>query len=228
MKQNNTHCILTMDHIEEEHKQPLLEDQAPPPSPPAPELPPRPRKKAKRPAKRAIKKTFKATELLTKLLPTGSVLTFQVVSPILTNQGKCMTPTSRSLALSLLTLCGLSCFFQCLTDSFKDAKGKIRYGLATFNGLWVIDGSKAKLCPEEASQYRLRFVDLFHATMSALVFGAVALFDKNVVSCFFPEPTEDVKELLSTLPFAIGLVGSLLFLAFPTKRHGIGTPVSDE
>ncbi|CAI0385333.1 unnamed protein product [Linum tenue] len=64
--------------------------------------------------------------------------------------------------------------------------------------------------------------------MSALVFASVALFDKNVVSCFFPEPTEEVKELLSTLPLGIGLVSSLLFLAFPTKRHGIGTPVSPQ
>ncbi|CAN1197876.1 Protein DMP6, partial [Linum perenne] len=184
------------------------------------------KKKAKRPARKAIKKTFKATDILTKLLPTGSVMTFQILSPILTNQGRCLTPTSRMLALCLLTLCGLSCFLQCLTDSFRDAKGKIRYGLATFKGLWVIDGSTKKLCPDEASRYKLRFLDIFHATMSALVFASVALFDKNVVSCFFPEPTEEVRELLSTLPFGIGLVGCLLFLAFPTKRHGVGTPVS--
>ncbi|CAL1356838.1 unnamed protein product [Linum trigynum] len=209
----------------EEHKQPLLGDE--PPSTPPPELPPR-KTKTKRPARKAMKKTFKATELLTKLLPTGSVLTFQILSPILTNQGRCLSVISKYMALSLLTLCGLSCFLQCLTDSFRDAKGKIRYGLATFNGLWVMDGSVNKLSVEEAKQYRLRFIDFFHATMSALVFASVALFDKNVVSCFFPEPTEEVKELLSTLPLGIGLVSSLLFLAFPTKRHGIGTPVSQQ
>ncbi|CAI0461206.1 unnamed protein product [Linum tenue] len=48
------------------------------------------------------------------------------------------------------------------------------------------------------------------------------------MSCFFREPTEEVKELLSTLRLGIGLVSSLLFLAFPTKRHGIGTPLSQE
>ncbi|CAL1394113.1 unnamed protein product [Linum trigynum] len=204
----------------EEHKQPLLRDEPPP------ELPRR-KPKAKRPARKAMKKTFKASELLTKLLPTVSVLTFQIVSPILTNQGKCLSAISTYMALFLLVLCGLSCFLQCLTDSFRDAKGKVRYGLATFNGLWVMDGS-VKLPLEESRQYRLRFLDFFHATMSVMVFVAVALFDKNVLSCFFREPTEEVKELLSTLPLGIGLVSSLLFLAFPTKRHGIGTPVSQE
>ncbi|CAN1844618.1 Protein DMP7 [Linum perenne] len=208
-------------------------DQTPlPPSTPSPlELQPKGElqpKKKKRPTRKAIKKTFKATTLLTKLLPTGSVLTFQIMSPILTNQGKCLTPISRYMALSLLTLCALSCFFQCLTDSFKDAKGKVRYGLATFKGLWVIDGSRKLLSPEEASRYRLRFLDVFHATMSVLVFGAVALFEKNVVNCLFPEPSEKVKEFLTIVPFGIGLVSSLLFLAFPTKRHGIGNPVCHE
>ncbi|CAN0915214.1 Protein DMP6 [Linum grandiflorum] len=216
----------------EQHKQPFLGDQTPPlppssPAPPDDPAPPPPKKAKKRPARKAIKKTFKATALLTKLLPTGSVLAFQIMSPILTNQGRCLTPMNRYMALCLLILCGLSCFFQCLTDSFKDGKGKVRYGLATFNGLWVLDGS-TKLSSDEASRYRLRFLDVFHATMSAMVFGSVALFEKNVVSCLFLEPTEEVKELLGKLPFGVGLVSSLLFLAFPTKRHGIGTPVSQE
>ncbi|CAI0461201.1 unnamed protein product [Linum tenue] len=175
-----------------------------------------------------MKKTFKATELLTKLLPTGSVLTFQIMSPILTNQGKCQSAISTYMALFLLVLCGLSCFLQCLADSFRDAKGKVRYGLATFSGLWVMDGSVNKLSLAKSRQYRLRFLDFFHATVSVVVFVAVALFDKNVMSCFFREPTEEVKELLSTLRLGIGLVSSLLFLAFPTKRHGIGTPLSQE
>ncbi|CAI0461202.1 unnamed protein product [Linum tenue] len=143
------------------------------------------------------------------------------MSPILTNQGKCQSAISTYMALFLLVLCGLSCFLQCLADSFRDAKGKV-------SGLWVMDGSVNKLSLAKSRQYRLRFLDFFHATVSVVVFVAVALFDKNVMSCFFREPTEEVKELLSTLRLGIGLVSSLLFLAFPTKRHGIGTPLSQE
>ncbi|XP_012088410.1 protein DMP7 [Jatropha curcas] len=181
----------------------------------------------KTPAQKAVRKTFKGTAHLAKLLPTGSVLAFQILSPIMTHQGQCRTITSKSLTLGLLTLCSFSCFLLCFTDSFRDERGKVRYGMATFKGLWVMDGSSpAKLSPEEAANYKLRFFDLFHALMSMVVFGAVALFDKNVVSCFFPTPTEEVQDLLVVVPVAIGAICSVLFLAFPSKRHGIGAPLS--
>ncbi|EEF44369.1 protein DMP7 [Ricinus communis] len=182
-------------------------------------------KPTKTPAQKAIRKTFKGTGHLAKLLPTGSVLAFQILSPILTHQGQCRTTTSMSLTLALLTTCALSCFLLCLTDSFRDERGKVRYGLATFRGLWVLDGS-LKLSAEEAESYKLRFIDFLHAFMSALVFGAVAFFDKNVVNCFCSNPSEEVKDLLVAVPVGVGVVCSILFLRFPTKRHGIGTPLS--
>lgn len=87
----------------------------------------------------------------------------------------------------------------------------------------MIDG---KLETGETDKYRLRFVDFFHAFMSVLVFAAVALFDQNVVKCFYPTPSDEAKDLLVALPIGIGVVCSLLFVAFPTKRHGIGFPLS--
>jgi len=65
-----------------------------------------------------------------------------------------------------------------------------------------------------------------HALMSILVFVAVALFDKNVVSCIFPTPSDETQEILTRLPVGIGVISSMLFVAFPTKRHGIGFPLS--
>ncbi|KAI4371043.1 hypothetical protein MLD38_019319 [Melastoma candidum] len=101
----------------------------------------------------------------------------------------------------LLVLCGLSSFVLSFTDSFRDRKGNL------------------------ADQYRLQFVDFLHAFMSLLMFSVIALFDQNAVNCFYPTPSDGAKELLTGLPVAIGIVSSMLFVVFPTKRHGIGFPV---
>ncbi|KAJ8747486.1 hypothetical protein K2173_014363 [Erythroxylum novogranatense] len=159
-----------------------------------------------------------------KAPPTGSVLAFQILSPILTHQGQCRTVTSKILTLLLILLGGLSCFLLCLTDSFRDDRGKVRYGIATVRGLWVIDA--VNLSAEEAARYRLKLTDFFHAFMSLLVFGAVALFDSNVNKCFWPTPSEELKDILALVPVGIGVLCSILFLIFPSKRHGIGSPLS--
>ncbi|KAH7519104.1 hypothetical protein ACOSP7_002307 [Xanthoceras sorbifolium] len=198
----------------QEQQQPLLENAATVTKPP------------KTPTQKAMRKTFKGTANLARLLPTGSVLTFQILSPILTHQGQCHTYTSHLMTLGLVALCALSCFLLRLTDSFRDERGKVRYGLATFRGLVVLDTSLRSLSQEEAAKYQLKFIDFFHAFTSLLVFGAVALFDKNVVKCFYPEPSEEAEDLLVILPVMIGLISSVLFVAFPSKRHGIGCPLS--
>ncbi|KAH6790340.1 transmembrane protein [Perilla frutescens var. frutescens] len=173
----------------------------------------------------AISQTFQSTANLANLLPTGSVLAFQLLAPIFSNEGKCDAVT-RPLTAGLIALCGLSCILLNFTDSFKDQKGNLCYGLATFSGFWIIDGS-GTLPPEMAAKYKLKFIDFAHAFMSALVFTAITLFDQNVVNCFYPEPSTGTQELLASLPVGIGVICSMLFVAFPTKRHGIGFPVSD-
>ncbi|KAL0442722.1 UNVERIFIED_CONTAM: protein DMP6 [Sesamum latifolium] len=148
----------------------------------------------------AISQTFESTAHLANLLPTGSVLAFQLLSPIFSNQGEC--------------------------DTHQGPKGNICYGFATFRGLWIIDGS-ATLPPEIAAKYKLKFIDFAHALMSILVFAAIALFDENVVNCFYPAPSAGTKEMLTALPIGIGVACSMLFVVFPTKRHGIGFPVTN-
>nr|POE89206.1 hypothetical protein CFP56_57127 [Quercus suber] len=195
---------------QDESKQPLLQDTT--------------ETEEKTLIQKAISQTFQSTAHLANLLPTGSVLAFQLLSPIFTNQGIC-DPISRFMTAALVTLCGVSCFILSFTDSFRDKKGNICYGFATTKGFWVIDGS-ATLSPELAANYRLRSIDFMHALMSILVFVAVTLFDKNVVSCFFPTPSDETQEILTKLPVGIGVISSMLFVAFPTKRHGIGFPIS--
>ncbi|KAI3675335.1 hypothetical protein L1987_84924 [Smallanthus sonchifolius] len=172
----------------------------------------------------AISQTFQSTAHLANLLPTGSVLAFQVLSPIFTNHGAC-DPMSRGLTATLVALCGLSCFLLSFTDSFTDGDGNVCYGFATINGLRVMDGS-INLPPEIAAKYKLRFTDFMHAFMSIMVFAAVTLFNEDVVNCFYPSPTDEIKELLTMLPVGLGVVFSGLFVVFPTQRHGIGFPVT--
>ncbi|XP_034701047.1 protein DMP7 [Vitis riparia] len=197
----------------EQQLQPLLEHS------------PIPEKLMKTPLQRFIRKTFKGTAHLSNLLPTGTVLGFQMFSPILSNKGHCLTSATHSLTLGLLAACCASCFILSFTDSFRDAKGKVRYGLATSRGLWVIDGS-VTLAPDVAAGYRLKFIDFVHAFMSIVVFAAVALFDQNIVKCFCPMPSEETKKLLVAVPLWTGVVCCLFFVVFPSKRHGIGFPLS--
>ncbi|XP_057538475.1 protein DMP4-like [Amaranthus tricolor] len=176
------------------------------------------------PIQQAISQTFQSTAHLAKLLPTGTVMAFQLLAPIFTNQGDC-DPVSRTITSILINICGLSSFLLSFTDCFKDDDGNIYYGFATINGLWVIDGS-AKLPPQLAAKYRLRFIDFLHAFMSVFVFAAIALFDKNTVQCFYPAPSRETQEILTALPIGIGVICSMLFVAFPTQRHGIGFPLT--
>ncbi|XP_009589871.1 protein DMP7-like [Nicotiana tomentosiformis] len=183
-------------------------------------------KPKKTPAQKVIRKTFKKTAILANLLPSGSVLAFQILSPVITHEGQCHSSISHSMTLGLLVFCAISCFFLNFTDSFRDERGKVRYGLATFRGLWIIDGSNITIPPEEATKYKLKFLDVFHALLSILVFGAVAAFDQNVIKCLYPSPPPETQEILATLPMAVGVICTLLFVAFPTTRHGIGFPLS--
>lgn len=200
-------------HSQHDSKRPLLRETATIPS-----------RDEKTLIQKAISQTFQSTAHLANLLPTGTVLAFQLLSPIFTNQGNCDS-VSRYLTAGLVALCGLSCFLQSFTDSFRDSQGNVCYGFATFRGLWVIDGS-LELPAAAAAKYRLRFIDFLHAFMSILVFGAIALFDENVVSCFYPAPSDEAQEILTSLPVGIGVFCSMLFVLFPTRRRGIGFPIS--
>ncbi|GLJ10984.1 hypothetical protein SUGI_0139550 [Cryptomeria japonica] len=174
-----------------------------------------------------LRQTFASTAHLANLLPTGTLLAFQVLVPIFSNDGQC-DMISRFMTESLVFLCGISCFLACFTDSFRGSDGKIYYGIATPKGLWTFEyvSNHDDLAEEEDGKYQLRFLDFIHAVLSALVFFAFALLDDKVVSCLYPSPPEEAAELLDVVPIGIAVISSLLFVVFPTTRHGIGYPVS--
>ncbi|XP_019088547.1 PREDICTED: uncharacterized protein LOC104722043 isoform X1 [Camelina sativa] len=189
-------------------------------------LPAAPRK-PKSKAQKVVRKTFKGTAQLSNLLPTGSVMSFQIMCPVLTHQGQCPTITSRWLTCFLVFVCAISCFIFSFTDSIRDPNRKVRYGLATWTGLYVVDGS-ITLTEEEKEKYKLKTLDFVHAIMSMLVFFAISMFDQNVTHCLFPVPSAETREILTSLPFVIGVICGGFFLAFPTRRHGIGSPLTKE
>ncbi|KAJ8768037.1 hypothetical protein K2173_020977 [Erythroxylum novogranatense] len=178
-------------------------------------------------SQQAISKTLTSTANLANLLPTGTLLAFQLLTPIFTNNGACDSAT-RPMTLCLLALLATSCFLASFTDSVKGGRdGQVYYGLATSKGLFLFD------CPDpegsglpDLSKYKIRFVDGVHAVLSVLVFIATALRDKNVVNCLYPTPKHETQEVLDIFPIGVGLICSLLFVIFPSRRHGIGYPVT--
>ncbi|EEF35953.1 protein DMP3 [Ricinus communis] len=192
-----------------------------------PETPKSPSRSSPSLSQRAISQTLTSTANLANLLPTGTLLAFQLLTPIFTNNGACDSVT-RPMTLCLLALLAISCFLSSFTDSVKSSDGKqVYYGIATFKGIFLFD------CPDpvgaglkDLSKYKIRFIDGVHSVLSVLVFIAFALRDKNVVSCFYPMPKHETQEVLNIAPVGIGLICSLLFVVFPTRRHGIGYPVT--
>ncbi|GAB2283494.1 hypothetical protein Dimus_018006 [Dionaea muscipula] len=168
-----------------------------------------------------------STANLAKLLPSGTLLAFQLLTPIFTNNGSCDT-TTRTLTLGLQVLLAISCFLACFTDSLRGPDGQVYFGFATTRGMWLFDrpSALASGVSSDLSKYKLRFMDGIHAVMSVLVYGAVALKDRNVVRCFYPKPEQQTQEVLDVVPIAIGIVCSLLFMVFPTTRHGVGYPIT--
>ncbi|KAD5317963.1 hypothetical protein R6Q59_033282 [Mikania micrantha] len=194
--------------------------------PPTTTATPEPSPSLPQPPPSAFSQTLASTANLAKLLPTGTLLVFQVLTPILTNNGSCDS-TTRSLSAVLLVLLAVSCFLACFTDSFKSDSGQLYYGFATFQGMWLFDYYDPKTVPD-LRRYRLRFIDWVHAVLSVMVFGAVALRDRNVVSCFYPSPGRETQEVLDIVPIGAGLISSALFVAFPTRRHEIGYPLTPD
>lgn len=176
-------------------------------------------------SQRAISQTLSTTANLANLLPTGTLLAFQLLTPIFTSNGSCDGAT-RPMTLFLLVLLAASCFIASFTDSVKSNDGQVYYGFATGKGLWLFDYPVSGSGLPDLSGHRRRVIDWVHAVLSVFVFVAVALRDKNVVGCFYPDPGQETKEVLNILPVGIGVISGLLFVVFPTRRHGIGFPVT--
>ncbi|XVF60542.1 hypothetical protein PTKIN_Ptkin08bG0056100 [Pterospermum kingtungense] len=100
-----------------------------------PRLLPEPGRKRKAMAK-GMQKTMSQTSMLVNFLPTGTLLTFEMVLPSVYGHGDCSS-VNTMMIYSLLWLCTLSCFFFHFTDSFRGPDGKVYYGFVTPKGLAV-------------------------------------------------------------------------------------------
>lgn len=92
--------------------------------------------KKRRAMANGVQKTLSKTSLLVNFLPTGTLLTFEMLLPSVFGKGDC-SPITTFMMLTLLGLCTLSCFFFHFTDSFRSPDGKVYYGFVTPTGLKV-------------------------------------------------------------------------------------------
>uniref|UniRef100_A0ACD5WMI8 Uncharacterized protein n=1 Tax=Avena sativa TaxID=4498 RepID=A0ACD5WMI8_AVESA len=160
------------------------------------------------------------TARLNVLLPTATILTFAIFAPLVTDDGKC-TRINHVLTAAFVLLCATSCIFFTLTDSFRSATGRLRYGVATPTGIATFCGGHRRKAPREPERYRLRWSDLFHTALSLVAFVTFAASHHDIVRCYYPEVP---RKVVNTVPLVIGFVVSLLFVLFPSKRRGIGYP----
>ncbi|KAL2345586.1 hypothetical protein Fmac_006871 [Flemingia macrophylla] len=170
---------------------------------------------------KGVQKTLSKTSLLGNFLPTGTLLTFEMVLPSIYKNGECSHVHVMMIHL-LLLLCALSCFFFHFTDSFHGPDGNLYYGFVTPTGLSVFKPGLPDLAVPKDHRFRLAFTDFVHAVMSAMVFLAIAVSDHRVTNCLFRGHHQDMEQVRESFPLMVGIVCSGLFLVFPTFRRGIG------
>ncbi|PRQ24468.1 hypothetical protein RchiOBHm_Chr6g0272721 [Rosa chinensis] len=77
------------------------------------------------------------------------------------------TDFSRWLKGFFIALSAASCIIFTFTDSFKTATGRLHHGVAIFWGIWTFNGGRKRPC--FPSDYRLRWADLFLASLSGCI-----------------------------------------------------------
>ncbi|KAK9060132.1 hypothetical protein SSX86_020836 [Deinandra increscens subsp. villosa] len=169
---------------------------------------------------KGVQKTLSKTSLLVNFLPTGTLLTFEMVLPSIYGTGRCSTVATLMIDL-LLAICTFSCFFFHFTDSFHGPDGKIYYGFVTPSGLKVFKPTDTIEVPRD-DRYRMGVTDFIHALMSSTVFSAIAFSDHRVTDCLVPGHAKEMDEVMQSFPLMVGIVCSGLFLMFPNTRYGIG------
>ncbi|GAB4861409.1 hypothetical protein Ancab_036593 [Ancistrocladus abbreviatus] len=158
------------------------------------------------------------TARLNVLLPSFTILAFTIFAPILTDDGRCSTLNHWLMGI-FWALSAASCVFFSITDSFKTPTGRLYYGVATFSGIWTFNGGRKRpLVPQD---YRLRWSDLFHSSLSLMAFLTFAASHSDVVQCYYPKMS---RKVTNTVPLVVGFVVSLLFVMFPSRRRGIAYP----
>ncbi|KAI5076928.1 hypothetical protein GOP47_0008993 [Adiantum capillus-veneris] len=177
---------------------------------------------------KAINLSVKSAGHLTNLLPTGTLLFFQFLLPIMSNGGDCagsgfsIYPV---MTIILLIACGVWCFLLSFTDTVKGPNGKLYHGVATPCGLWLPARSAQVFAASRLSRFHLCPLDFLHALLSLSVFTAVALFTPDVTACILPNSELIPTQLQNTLPLVVGFVASFLCILFPSPRRSFDQPL---
>ncbi|KAH7532648.1 protein DMP8 [Ziziphus jujuba] len=190
----------------------------------APEPEPGPGRKRRVMAK-GVQKTLSKTSMLVNFLPTGTLLTFEMVLPSIYRNGRDCSAVTTMMIHLLLGLCALSCFFFHFTDSFRGPDGKVYYGFVTPKGLALFKPGLKVDVPKE-DKYKMGLTDFVHAIMSVMVFVAIAFSDHRVTDCLFPGHEKEMDEVMKSFPLMVGIICSSLFLVFPNTRYGVGCMVA--
>ncbi|AED93677.1 inactive Serine/Threonine-kinase, putative (DUF679) [Arabidopsis thaliana] len=169
------------------------------------------------------------------LLPTGTALIFETLLPSFSNGGECNNkPVNKLLTITLISFCAAACFFSSFTDSYVGQDGRIYYGIATSNGLHILNDypdegydPESGLTADKRERYKLSFVDFVHAFVSVIVFLALAVESSDFRRCLLPEDDENSwggHFVLMIKYFAVMVLtmASFFFAIFPSKRRGIG------
>ncbi|EYU26480.1 hypothetical protein MIMGU_mgv1a019010mg, partial [Erythranthe guttata] len=91
------------------------------------------------PSQSALSQALESSAHLANLLPTGTLLAFQILTTIFTKNGSYDSAT-RPMTLVLLVIFTLSCFLASFTNSVKSASDeKVYYELVTPKGLWLFN-----------------------------------------------------------------------------------------
>ena len=167
-----------------------------------------------------VHKTLASVANLANLLPNGTVLVFQALTPSFSNNGSCQL-SNKCLTACIIVFCAIFCLLSTFTDSFINKDGKLLYGIATFKGLYLFNYNIDR-DHQDMKRFKLSFIDFVHAFVSLLVFTVFALSNSNVQSCFFPGGGADENALMMNLPLGAGMLSSFLFTIFPTRRRSIG------
>ncbi|MQM17238.1 hypothetical protein Taro_050206 [Colocasia esculenta] len=178
------------------------------------------RRKGRATVAKGVQKTLSKTSMLVNFLPTGTLLSFELLLPSVSGDGSC-SPARTTMLHALLGLCAASCFFFHFTDSFRGPDGRLFYGFVTPRGLALFKTGLGVEVPKD-ERYRMGFVDLVHAVMAVMVFAAIALSDHRVTNCLFPGHQKEMDDVMESFPIMVGVVCSGLFLVFPNTRFGIG------
>ncbi|XP_044429917.1 protein DMP3 [Triticum aestivum] len=177
------------------------------------------------PSSTATDKVMWSAVNLAQLLPTGTVLAYQALSPSFTNHGTCET-SNQWLTTTLVVVLAILCVLFSFTDSVLGRDKKVYYCVATPSGFNVFNFSdeeeKLQWTAAEFRRLRMRPLDFIHAIFTALVFLIVAFSDVGLQNCFFSKASKNAGELLKNLPLGIAFLSSFVFMIFPTKRKGIG------